>query len=121
MDSLLSALKLSEINSGCCFGADQWSSTQNQQLASYNPADETLIAKVNLCSQEDYVRTRDAARQAFLQWRLVPAPQRGELVRQIADELRRHKDTLGSLVALEMGKSKVEGDGEVQEMIDMAN
>src|SRR5690606_5705573 len=69
----------------------------------------------------DYERVVASARKTFEEWRIVPAPKRGEAIRLIAEELRSHKDALGSLVSLEMGKIKAEGDGEVQEMIDIAD
>src|SRR6202012_1569571 len=72
-------------------------------------------------SGEDYEKIINAAQTAFLQWRNVPAPKRGEIIRQIGEALRTNKESLGSLVSMEMGKSKQEGLGEVQEMIDMAD
>src|SRR5690606_41098084 len=82
---------------------------------------ETLIAAISGCDEKAYEQVMASAVEAFESWRQVPAPKRGEIVRQIGEKLREHKDALGSLVALEMGKSKQEGDGEVQEMIDMAD
>ncbi len=74
-----------------------------------------------IASENDYEKLLKNHKQHFLNWRNIPAPKRGEFIRAIGDELRKHKDALGSLVSLEMGKSKQEGDGEVQEMIDMAD
>ncbi|MGH8679572.1 MAG: L-piperidine-6-carboxylate dehydrogenase [Burkholderiales bacterium] len=92
-----------------------------QAFESINPATGEAIASVGVCAAADYEKVMAAALDSFVRWRVVPAPQRGELVRRIADELRRYKDALGSLIALETGKIKPEGDGEVQEMIDIAD
>jgi aldehyde dehydrogenase (NAD+) len=86
-----------------------------------SPIDGTPLAKVQQATAEDYERTVRAAHEAFLRWREVPAPQRAEVVRQMGDALRRHKDALGKLVTLENGKVLSEGHGEVQEMIDIAD
>jgi aldehyde dehydrogenase (NAD+) len=88
---------------------------------SINPATGRPIARTGAASVEDYEKVITSARAAFVRWREVPAPKRGEVVRRIADELRRLKGELGSLVSLETGKIKQEGDGEVQEMIDIAD
>ncbi|TDT74391.1 aldehyde dehydrogenase (NAD+) [Allofrancisella inopinata] len=90
-------------------------------IETLNPANGQIIARVANHSTKDMQDAIAKAKEAFLQWRQIPAPKRGELVRLIAQELRKNKDSLGSLVSLEMGKSKQEGDGEVQEMIDMAD
>jgi aldehyde dehydrogenase (NAD+) len=91
------------------------------KITSYNPATGDAIDSVDCASNNDYEKTMQAAQLAFLSWRNVPAPKRGDVIRALGDELRLGKDKLGSLVSLEMGKSKQEGDGEVQEMIDMAD
>ncbi len=88
---------------------------------SFNPASGQAIARVGSCSLTDYDWIITEAAESFLAWRAVPAPQRGELVRRIGAALRRHKDELASLIALETGKIKQEGDGEVQEMIDICD
>jgi aldehyde dehydrogenase (NAD+) len=90
-------------------------------IASLNPADGAELARVRLASHEDYERTVAKSVEVFERWRMFPAPKRGEIVREIGDELRRHKDDLGALVTLEMGKILAEGKGEVQEMIDIAD
>lgn len=90
-------------------------------LNSYNPATGDAIAGVYPCDAEDYQHLLTTSQKAFERWRLVPAPKRGELVRLIAQALREKKDQLGTLVSAEVGKIKSEGDGEVQEMIDMAD
>ncbi|MGD0132237.1 MAG: aldehyde dehydrogenase family protein [Bryobacteraceae bacterium] len=90
-------------------------------IASMNPADGSELAQVRLASAEDYERTVAKSIDVFQRWRMFPAPKRGQIVREIGDELRRHKDDLGTLVTLEMGKILAEGKGEVQEMIDIAD
>ena len=90
-------------------------------LASLNPTTGKEIAAVRTHTHEDYERILASSSQAFLTWRMLPAPKRGEIVRQIGDELRRAKDDLGALVSLEMGKILAEGRGEVQEMIDICD
>jgi aldehyde dehydrogenase (NAD+) len=120
--NLLSSLKLSAKNSGTSTGSAWWSTAQTEgEIISYNPTDGKAIGSVYNCSAADYEKVITQSHAAFLEWRKVPAPKRGELVRLIGEELRNYKDFLGSLVSLEMGKSKQEGNGEVQEMIDMAD
>lgn len=118
----LNDLGINAVNPGACSGPNEWSSTTDAGvLDSYNPATGELIAKVNLCSEADYEKVMTDLQAAFLEWRQVPAPKRGEIVRQMGEALRANKDALGNLVSLEMGKIKAEGDGEVQEMIDIAD
>lgn len=117
----LKQLNILPSNSGACWGINNWSSHTNSSIDSISPASGQLIASVYAASEQDYQKTLHSAEQAFLEWRQIPAPQRGEIIRQIGNALREKKDALGSLVSLEMGKSKSEGDGEVQEMIDMAD
>lgn len=120
--NLLNALKLTAKNSGTSTGCDSWSTTTNQgEIHSINPATGKTIASVYQCSVADYEKVISESQQAFLSWRMLPAPKRGEIVRLIGEELRKHKEALGNLVSLEMGKSRQEGLGEVQEMIDMAD
>lgn len=119
---ILKSLNLSANNSGANTGSDWWSQTKDAgEIVSYNPTDGKEIASVYNCSTADYDHVIAGAHKAFMNWRNIPAPKRGEIIRLIGDELRKHKDMLGSLVSLEMGKSKQEGNGEVQEMIDMAD
>lgn len=119
---ILKKLHLSSKNIGTSTGADWWSTTTNEgEIVSYNPTTGEEIASVYNCSATDYEHVLKTAYEAYQVWQTVPAPKRGELIRLIGDELRKHKDMLGSLVSLEMGKSKQEGNGEVQEMIDMAD
>ncbi|MCD7097000.1 aldehyde dehydrogenase family protein [Stenotrophomonas sp. MMGLT7] len=119
---LLKALGLSASNSGTYLGQGQWSpATGAGVLEPLNPATNQVIAQVQATTVEDYEQIVARAQHAFRIWRTTPAPRRGEAVRLCGEALRRNKDALGSLVALEMGKSKPEGDGEVQEMIDIAD
>ncbi|WP_133479047.1 L-piperidine-6-carboxylate dehydrogenase [Cognatilysobacter segetis] len=119
---VLSALGLTELESGTYLGAGEWSSTRDAGvLESISPTDGALLARVQASSQEDYDTIVERAQAAYKVWRTTPAPRRGEAIRLCAEALRQHKDALGSLVALEMGKSKPEGDGEVQEMIDIGD
>ena len=122
MQDILNALGIKDVNYGSCSGNGKWSTNEEGGLLeSYNPANGELIAKVYQATENDYetiVAESDAAFQSF---RKVPAPIRGQLVREMGDALREKKDVLGSLVAMEMGKIKQEGDGEVQEMIDIAD
>lgn len=119
---VLTALGLNDTESGTYLGHGEWSSTRDAGvLESISPTDGSLLARVTASSQEDYETIVERAQAAFKVWRTVPAPRRGEAIRLCAEALRQHKDALGSLVALEMGKSKPEGDGEVQEMIDIGD
>ncbi|MCK0161357.1 aldehyde dehydrogenase family protein [Allomuricauda sp. F6463D] len=115
----LKELGLNEINNGTSTGKD-WFSNGNI-IESYSPVDGALIGKVKATTQEDYEKVILAAQKGFKTWRTMPAPQRGEVVRQFNDELRRLKKPLGKLVSYEMGKSYQEGLGEVQEMIDICD
>jgi aldehyde dehydrogenase (NAD+) len=119
---LLKSLFLSAHNSGASTSSSWWSThTKDGEIVSINPTTGKEIGSVYRASTDDYETVMQEACHAHLAWRNVPAPKRGEVVRAIGEELRKHKDALGSLVSLEMGKSKQEGDGEVQEMIDMAD
>jgi len=122
LKEILNFLGIKENNFGAGVGARNWSSTTDAgMLNSVNPANGEVIANVYQCSESDYENVIVESQKAFEEWRMVPAPIRGQLVREMGEELRRKKDMLGSLVALEMGKIKAEGDGEVQEMIDIAD
>jgi len=119
---ILKALGLGPNNSGTYIGHGEWSKTADAGLLqSINPSTNEVIAEVHASSASDYAAIVKRAQEAFATWRTTPAPRRGEAIRLCADALRKHKDALGSLVALEMGKSKPEGDGEVQEMIDIGD
>ncbi|MBI2316180.1 MAG: aldehyde dehydrogenase family protein [Betaproteobacteria bacterium] len=115
----LHALGITAENPGACLGPD-WLAGE-RRFAPLNPASGEAIAAVGACSGEDCDRVIANAARSFEQWRMVPAPKRGEVIRRIGAELRARKDALGSLIALETGKIKAEGDGEVQEMIDIAD
>ena len=120
--NILKELELSEFNYGACSGQGKWSNTSDAgEVVSINPSNEEKIASVYQCSEKDFDTIVQDSIKSFQKWRKVPAPVRGELVRQMGDALRDKKDVLGSLVSLEMGKIKQEGDGEVQEMIDIAD
>ncbi|MGN2252013.1 aldehyde dehydrogenase family protein [Frateuria sp. GZRe12] len=119
---ILKALGLGDSQSGTYLGNGEWSKTTDAgTLKPLNPATGEVIASVHASSAADYETIVKRAQDAFKVWRTTPAPQRGEAVRLCGEALRKHKDALGSLVALEMGKIKPEGDGEVQEMIDIAD
>ncbi len=115
----LSKLGIREINEGTSTGSNNFAN--GKIIESYSPVDGTLIAKVKASTKEDYETAMSKAEEAFKTWRLVPAPKRGEIVRQMGDELRKFKEPLGQLVSYEMGKSLQEGLGEVQEMIDICD
>jgi NAD-dependent aldehyde dehydrogenases len=119
MDKALKQLGLQEINNGTSTGSENFGS--GEIISSISPVDGTLIGKVKATSHEDYEKVMLSATEAFKKWRLVPAPQRGEIVRQFGDRLRELKEPLGKLVSYEMGKSYQEGLGEVQEMIDICD
>ena len=120
LDPTLAALGLGETNPGA-FAGTRIDRPGGDERPSINPATGKPLARVTFASSEVYDRVADAATRAFPAWRAWPAPRRGEVVRQIGEELRRHKAALGRLVTLEVGKIRSEGEGEVQEMIDMAD
>ncbi|SDS32869.1 aldehyde dehydrogenase family protein [Gramella sp. MAR_2010_147] len=115
----LKDLGLNDINNGTSTGNDWFSN--GDIIESYSPVDGALIGKVKATTKEDYEKVVTTAEKGFKEWRTWPAPQRGEVVRQFNDELRRLKEPLGKLVSYEMGKSYQEGLGEVQEMIDICD
>ncbi len=119
MENVLKALGIKEVNEGCSTGKN-WFSNGNT-IESYSPVDGKLIAKVKTATKADYDKVMETAHAAFLEWRNIPAPKRGEYVRQFGDKLRAKKSELGQLVSYEMGKSLQEGLGEVQEMIDICD
>src|ERR1044072_5022332 len=116
----LRALGIQEKNFGASTGTHHWN-TSGSDLDSYSPADGQFIGSVNQATKEDYEKVLQTAEEAFKFWRTVPAPKRGEIVRQMGDQLRKYKEPLGKLVSYEMGKSLQEGLGEVQEMIDICD
>ena len=107
-------------NKGASTGA-VWFNTTGAAIDSYSPVDGKLIAKINQGTADDYEKIMQTASAAYLKWRKIPAPLRGEVVRQIGNALREQKEDLGMLVSYEMGKSYQEGLGEVQEMIDICD
>jgi aldehyde dehydrogenase (NAD+) len=116
----LKTLGIKEVNSGACDG--RWiDHPTGGELVSISPIDGKPIAKVQQASEADYEQIMKSALAAFETWRMMPAPKRGIVVRDVCDELRKYKDPLGKLVTLEMGKIATEGLGEVQEMIDMGD
>tara|TARA_B100001765_G_scaffold215434_1_gene187482 strand:- start:1262 stop:2818 length:1557 start_codon:yes stop_codon:yes gene_type:complete len=119
MEEALKALEISAVNKGTSTG-NEWLPGWNE-IASHSPVDGELIGKVTSTSEEEYEQVVQTASEAFKTWRTMPAPQRGEIVRQFGEELRRLKEPLGKLVSYEMGKSYQEGLGEVQEMIDICD
>ncbi len=118
-EQILRRLGIEAENHGAFDGS--WIATSGERIESVNPATGEPLAAVRTASVEDYERVAESATAAFRAWRTWPAPKRGEVVRQLGQELRRHKDDLGALVTLEVGKIKTEGLGEVQEMIDMCD
>ena len=117
-DEILSALGIEDVNPGGFAG--QWVGS-GPDLEVYSPIDGSRLATVQQVTEPEYDVIVDQAHAAFLEWRKVPAPRRGEIVRQLGNKLRENKQTLGELVTLEMGKIKAEGQGEVQEMIDICD
>jgi aldehyde dehydrogenase (NAD+) len=117
---ILAKLGIGASNSGAC-GAAWIEHPGGGELVSYNPSTGQPLASVAMASADDYEQAAAAAHETFLRWRMHPAPKRGEVIRQIGLALREHKQELGALVSLEMGKILAEGLGEVQEMIDMAD
>jgi aldehyde dehydrogenase (NAD+) len=122
MSGVLERLGLGAANAGTWTAAGGWLADDAAPLVdSINPANGQVIAAVRATTAAQYEQLMASAHEVAQAWRNVPAPKRGEAVRLVGEELRRHKSDLGSLVSLEMGKIKAEGDGEVQEMIDIAD
>jgi len=117
---ILEKLHIEPLNSGACYG-DWIPNPSGAELESLNPATGEPLAKIKLAGPDDYECVMERAAEAFLAWRMAPAPKRGEIVREVGNELRAHKADLGALVTLEMGKILAEGTGEVQETIDIAD
>lgn len=118
---ILKTLGIKDENFGSCTGLKWGKTTSEGVLSIHSPVDGKLIAKVHQASAEDYEHVVKTAEEAFKHWRTIPAPKRGEIVRQIGNKLREFKEPLGTLVSYEMGKSLQEGWGEVQEMIDICD
>jgi len=117
---IFEALGLTDVVKGVSTGSE-WFADSGDLLESTNPTNGDLLAKVEQASPEDYAMMMAKAKEAFVKWRAVPAPRRGEIVRQLGDALRANKEALGRLVSLENGKILTEGLGEVQEMIDICD
>jgi aldehyde dehydrogenase (NAD+) len=118
---VLHELGIKELNPAYSTGLN-WGGEANKTTRDiYSPADGNLIASVNMATADDYEQVVLTAQEAFKVWRKMPAPKRGEIVRQIGNKLREHKEALGKLVSYEMGKILQEGLGEVQEMIDICD
>ncbi|HMG69444.1 MAG TPA: aldehyde dehydrogenase family protein [Chitinophagaceae bacterium] len=113
-------LNLQKENKGSATGSN-WLDSKGEKLLSYSPVDGNLIGSVIATDKDSYEKIIKKAGEAFLTWRMMPAPARGEIIRQIGEAIREHKDALGKLVSYEMGKSLQEGYGEVQEMIDICD
>jgi len=120
MHEFLKKLQISEKNSGV-FHGDWMEKPGGKEIVSVNPTTGEKIASVTSCSEDDYEKVMKKTCDAFRRWRMLPAPKRGEVVRQIGLEFRKFKKELGALISLEMGKIRAEGEGEVQEMIDIAD
>ena len=120
MMDFLKPLGILKVNNGTSTGL-QWLKSSGTKIASFSPVDGLEIGKVISTDEKSYEQTVKKAEAAFAEWRTWPAPRRGEIVRQIGEELRTHKENLGKLVSYEMGKSFQEGMGEVQEMIDICD
>jgi aldehyde dehydrogenase (NAD+) len=118
-DEIADALGLEDLNPGAHAGG--WLETMGSDLPVENPATASRIASVRQASDEDYEQVIASAEETFLRWRMLPAPKRGDYVRLIGNALRDKKQALGALVALEMGKIRAEGEGEIQEAIDVAD
>jgi aldehyde dehydrogenase (NAD+) len=120
IDPILKKLGIEPLNHGASTGQNSWAGSE-ATLESSSPVDGRKIAAVTQCTRSDYDRVIENAAMAFKTWRNIPAPRRGEIVRQMGEQLRTYKQELGMLVSYEMGKSLQEGLGEVQEMIDICD
>ncbi len=120
LPSVLKQLGIKNTNPGVSTGT-KWIKSSGPILRSLSPVNGKLIATVQSADQKTFLKVVDVSRKGFEQWRLVPAPKRGEVVRQVGEALRKQKEALGMLVSFEMGKSYQEGLGEVQEMIDICD
>lgn len=122
MKKLLEKLGIKEVNYGACSGPEDWyEDPQSEEIVSYNPTTGEPIAKVLQATEKTYEQVLTQATEAFKKWRMIPAPKRGLIIRDLGDALRELKEPLGELVTLEMGKIKMEEIGEVQEMIDICD
>ena len=118
---VLEKLGIQDVNAGACWGPDGWIQGTGEAVPSHNPATGEVLAAVVPADENAYETVVGKAHENFLTWRMLPAPRRGEVVRDLGDALRAMKEPLGDLVTLEMGKIRPEGHGEVQEMIDICD
>ena len=121
MKDILNVFHIEAQNLGAAVGGSRWLDCTNEQIVSKSPTDNSVIASVAAADLTAYNTIITESKEAFKSWRMTPAPQRGEVVKAIGEALRKHKKDLGELVSLEMGKIRAEGEGEVQEMIDIAD
>ena len=120
MQEILRRLGIEDVNPGAWAG-QAIAGTTGEVVTSYSPGNGEALASIQLAGVAEYEKVVEAAQSAFERWRMLPAPKRGEIVRQMGDAMREHKDDLGALVTLEVGKILSEGLGEVQESIDMVD
>lgn len=118
---ILNKFELSSENFGTSIGAGEWIETSGMMLESYNPTTGELLGKVQAADATAFNQAVESAQTSFKSWRMLPAPKRGDVIRDLGNILREYKEPLGDLVSLEMGKIQVEGWGEVQEMIDICD
>ncbi len=122
MKALLDKLQIKDVNMGSCSGPDDWyEDPQSEEIVSFDPATGNPIATVLQATEKTYEEVMTQAVNAFQSWRMLPAPKRGLVVRELGEALREYCEPLGELVTLEMGKIRAEGIGEVQEMIDICD
>ncbi|MEZ5022177.1 MAG: aldehyde dehydrogenase family protein [Chitinophagales bacterium] len=122
IQEIFNALGIQDSNNGAFIGGSDFQPSGFESIiTSYNPTTGERLAEVKSCTVEDYHTIVEKSDEVFKKWRMLPAPERGLIIRDMANILRENKDALGSLVSLENGKIKAEGDGEVQEMIDIAD
>ncbi|MEE4353563.1 MAG: aldehyde dehydrogenase family protein [Desulfatiglans sp.] len=120
MRDIFKTLGLADMNQGAGTGTE-WMECEGDVLESESPTDGRILGGIRQTTANDYDRIAAKAERAFKEWRMVPAPKRGEIVRQIGDQIRAHKRELGSVLSLEVGKIRAEAEGEVQEMIDICD
>jgi len=120
-NSILKKLDIHEKNQGTCLGAGEWVETTSPMIESYNPTTGALLGRVQAADKVSFDLAVHSAQESFKDWRMVPGPKRGEVVRDLGNILREYKEPLGDLISLEMGKIRVEGWGEIQEMIDICD
>jgi aldehyde dehydrogenase (NAD+) len=122
MKKTLEKLQIKDVNIGACAGPDNWyEDPEGEEIVSYNPTTGEPIAKVIQATDKTYDQVLRLAVEGFKTWRMIPAPKRGLIIRDLGEALREYKEPLGDLVTLEMGKIRAEGHGEVQEMIDICD